>query len=250
VGDSRPPNLDDITNYPTAIITKIFQDIGALNPEFAVATGDYMFADPNGTQGGQQLALYMNARAAYSGVLFASMGNHECTGYTASNCVGGAGSNNYASYMQQLVTPLNQQLPYYRININDSAGQWTAKFLIIAMNAWDGTQASWLQQQMAQPTTYTFIVRHEPEAATNAPGVSPSDAIIGQYPYTLKIVGHTHTYRRNSTREVVVGNGGAPISGTANYGYGLIEQLPNGDIKVSNVDYSSNVPVSSFTVPK
>lgn len=250
VGDSRPPTLDDTTGYPTAIITKIFQDITQANPEFVVATGDYMFASPGGAQGAAQLQLYMNARAAYPGVLFASMGNHECTGYTASNCLTAGSSNNYQSYLQQLVSPLGQSLPYYRVDLRDSAGAWTAKFLILAMNSWDQAQGTWLQQQMAQPTTYTFIVRHEPESATTAPGVSPSDAIIAQYPYTLKIVGHTHSFSRAGTRQVIVGNGGAPISGGSSYGYAIIEQLPTGEIKVSNMDYNSNAAVSSFVVPK
>src|SRR5207248_8875749 len=46
VGDTRPPSPDDTANYPTPIITKIWQDIEneSPRPEFAVSTGDYMFA--------------------------------------------------------------------------------------------------------------------------------------------------------------------------------------------------------------
>ena len=249
VGDARPPNEDDTANYPTAIITKIFQDLSATKPEFVISTGDYMFANPSGTQGAAQVALYMTARQAYSGVLFAAMGNHECNGYTDSNCAG-APTNNYNAFAQSLLAPLGQANPYYRFDVNDAAGQWTAKFVVLAMNAWDATQANWLQQQLAQTTTYTFIVRHEPDSADTAPGVTPSDTIIGQYPYTLKIVGHTHEFARYSTREVIVGNGGAPISGSSNYGYATFTQTASGDIQVTNYDYASNAPVSSFTVPK
>ena len=80
--------------------------------------------------------------------------------------------------------------------------------------------------------------------------MTPSDAIIDQYPYTLKIVGHAHEYSQAGARQVIVGNGGAPISGSSNYGYALIEQLPSGDIKVTDIDYSSNAPVGSFTVSR
>src|SRR5450432_2735309 len=46
VGDTRPPSPDDTSGYPTAIITKIYQDIEAENPKipFAISTGDYMFS--------------------------------------------------------------------------------------------------------------------------------------------------------------------------------------------------------------
>jgi len=249
VGDSRPPNEDDTSNYPSAIITKIYSDIQQTNPEFVVATGDYQYANPSGTQGASQVSMYVQARQAYSGVVFPAMGNHECTGYTDSNCTSTGSSNNYATFMSQLLGPIGQTKPYYRFDVNDSAGQWTAKFIVLAMNAWDSTQSSWLSTQLAQSTTYTFIIRHEPASANTAPGVSPSDAIISQYPYTLYIVGHTHEFSHSSTREVIVGNGGAPIS-QGDYGYATFTQTATGDIQVSNYDYNSNSAVSTFTVPK
>src|SRR5450432_1489281 len=47
VGDTRPANEDDTTNYPTAVITKIYEDLEGASPrpDFAVSTGDYMFAN-------------------------------------------------------------------------------------------------------------------------------------------------------------------------------------------------------------
>ena len=45
-----------------------------------MATGDYQFANPTGSQGSAQVDLYMTARAKYSATLFPAMGNHECTG--------------------------------------------------------------------------------------------------------------------------------------------------------------------------
>src|SRR5262249_45833419 len=64
VGDTRPAAPDDTKNYPTAIITKIWQDIEAEtpHPQFAVSTGDYMFASTNKSEQDPQLAKYMAAR--------------------------------------------------------------------------------------------------------------------------------------------------------------------------------------------
>ena len=41
----------------------------------------------------------------------------------------------------------------------------SAKFVFVACNAWNSTQATWLDQQLAAATTYTFVVRHEGTAA-------------------------------------------------------------------------------------
>jgi hypothetical protein len=74
VGDTRPAIPEDTANYPTDVITKIFQDIEQETPapQFAVATGDYMFTFLGQAQ--QQLDLYMKARSAFSGPLYAAMG--------------------------------------------------------------------------------------------------------------------------------------------------------------------------------
>ena len=62
---------------------------------------------------------------------------------------------------------------------------------------------------------------------------------MARHPYTLAFVGHTHTYEHLSPREVIIGNGGAPISGNRNYGYGLASQRPDGAIQVDVIDYAS-----------
>ncbi|MBS2027906.1 MAG: metallophosphoesterase [Deltaproteobacteria bacterium] len=257
VGDSRPPNEDDTSNYPTAIITKIYQDMQGLSvkPQFVVATGDYMYANPSGNAGATQMGYYLNAQANYTaGPVFPSMGNHECTGYTSSNCTGSAGnnSNNFQAFMSQMMSPLGQSKPYYRFDVNDTNGAWTAKFIVLAMNAWDSTQKSWLQTQLAQSTTYTFIIRHEPSDATTAPGIPDSETVINAAPYTLKIVGHTHEfYHQSGAREVIVGNGGAPLGNPSdNYGYAVIQMLADGNIQVDNMDYNSNSSVRSVLIPK
>lgn len=252
VGDTRPPNTDDTSGYPTAIATKIFQDIESMNPRpsFGVSTGDYMFATPGNGQASPQLNLYITARSNFSNLMFPAMGNHECTGYTASNC--GSGNTdglteNYNAFLSMMLKPLGQSNPYYAINVNSSSGAWTAKFVFVAANAWTSAQGSWLQSTLAQPTTYTFLIRHEPASANTAPGVSPAEQIMSKYPYTLSIVGHTHTYEKSGAKEVIIGNGGAPLSGGANYGFGYIQQRASDNaIVVDMIDYQSLQPDSSF----
>jgi hypothetical protein len=211
-----------------------------------------MYANPYAGEGQKQLDLYKQARQAFAGVEFPAMGNHECTGYTASNCgLGGQDgiTNNFTAFTQTLLQPIGQTNPYYRFDVNASNGQWTAKFLVLAMNAWDTAQQSWLQQQLQDSTTYTFIVRHEPSNANTAPGVTPSDALIDAAPYTLKIVGHSHEFYQSGAREVIVGNGGAPLS-HGSWGYALIFLTPSGDVQVDQMDYNSNAVLEWFTVSK
>jgi hypothetical protein len=252
VGDTRPATDDDTAGYPTTVINQIYGDIAATSPlpSFAVSTGDYMFAKAFGTQSGPQLDLYLAARGKYSGTEFPAMGNHECTGAVDSNC-GPSGTDgltaNYKSFQAKMLAPIGQTNPYYSIRIDATDGSWTSKFVFIAANAWDATQSAWLDSAMAVSTTYTFVVRHEPAEATTAPGVTPSEAIIGKYPFTLKIVGHTHLYEHKSyAKEVVIGNGGAPLTGTGNFGYGIFSQRGDGAIVVDMYDYSSRAPDGAF----
>jgi hypothetical protein len=251
VGDTRPAGIDDTSGYPVQVITQIWQAIQNENPRpaFAVTTGDYMFARSSGNEAIPQLQMYLTARASFSNIVFPTMGNHECTGATASNCgEGGAQSNNYDAYLQHVLMPIGQSNPYYAIQIHSTTGAWTAKFVFVAANAWGSMQESWLQQTMALPTTYTFIIRHERTSVTEAPGVSPSNQIIAMYPYTMLIVGHTHTYQLASAREVVVGNGGAPLTGGVNYGYVLAQQRADGSIQFTSKDYKTGATVQTFAV--
>jgi len=64
--------------------------------------------------------------------------------------------------------------------------------------------------------------------------------------HTLSIVGHTHTYEKSGAKEVIFGNGGAPLSG-GNHGFGLIQQRSSDNaIQVDMIDYQSLQPDSSF----
>jgi len=252
VGDTRPANANDIAGYPTAIIDKIYEDIAGLNPLpfFSVSTGDFQYSTRSGGYAAPQLDIYMAARAKFSGMFFPAMGNHECTGATDSNCGPGnknGETDNYNQFMTKMLGPIQQTKPYYTVNVDATDGSWTSKFVFIAANAWDSGQQTWLQQTMAQKTTYTFVVRHEASDATDAPGVTPSDAILKASGYTLLILGHSHTVSRPTLNQVLFGNGGAPLSNTSvNYGYGLFKQQSNGSIHVDSIDYMTNMPDPSF----
>jgi hypothetical protein len=257
VGDTRPANYDDVSGYPTAIVTKIYQDIQAASPRppFVLSTGDYQFSSSgSNSTASQQLDIYTQARKGYTGTLFPAMGNHECTGSTNSNC-GPNGTNgitaNYTAFMNQLLAPIQKTTPYYSIDVNATDNSWTAKFVFVAANAWDSTQQSWLQSTLAKKTTYTFVIRHEPESTTNGPpGLAGSQSIMAQYPYTLSIVGHSHTYGHYTTpdpREVLIGNGGAPLSNSSkNYGYGVFSQRSDGAIVGDMLDYQTGKADSYF----
>jgi hypothetical protein len=252
IGDTRPAIPDDTPGYPKAIITKIWQDIEneSPKPSFAVATGDYMFAfNLLGDQSNPQIDLYLGARAAFTNPVYYALGNHECNSTTGSNCGPGSANGmttNYKAFLAKMMAPIGQTNPYYAVRYDAPDGSWSAKFVMIAANAWNMDQQTWLASALAEETTYTFIVRHEPSSAS-APGVGPSDMLIAQHPYTLGLFGHTHTYRHDP-KSVVVGIGGAPLSGTTNYGYVIAARRADGAITFDAKDYMTGVAFDHFAV--
>src|SRR5262245_2387202 len=87
-GDVRPANLNATADYPTAVITAVFTQAQALGAQFAVGTGDYMFAKTAAAVDAQ-VALLLQAESNFKGPVYHDLGNHECTGYTDSNCPAG-----------------------------------------------------------------------------------------------------------------------------------------------------------------
>jgi len=254
VGDTRPANLDDTANYPTAIVQQIWTDVEAEvpHPAFAVSTGDYMFASTSGQEADPQLDLYLGARMAFHGIVYPALGNHECNGYTSSNCGPGNAEGqprNYVAFVEKLLGPIDETRPYYVERFAAADGSWSAKLVVIAANAWDARQAAWLDAALAEPTTYTFALRHEGHDATTAPGTDPSAQILAKHPLTLLIVGHTHAYRHDPAyREIIVGNGGAPLTSSTNYGYVIVARNPDGTIGVTSREYTTHALVEQFAV--
>ena len=256
IGDTRPATVDDTNGYPVGVLTTIFAGIVGLRPSppMVVSTGDYLFASAargaQNPQGAPQLDIYMQARARFQGAFFPAMGNHECTGATNSNCGAGASNGeppNYIAFVDKMLAPIGKPLPYYAIDVSAQDGAWTSKFVFVAANAWSSAQEAWFESVMARPTTYTFVVRHEPTTANTAPGVMPSQAVMARHPYTLAIVGHSHTYRhgRAHPREVLIGNGGAPLS-SKDYGFGVFSQRADGAIEVDMLDWQTGRADASF----
>ncbi len=257
VGDTRPPLPNDTAGYPTAVITKIFTDLqnSPDSPPFVVGTGDYQFSiltTALGNTAAEQLDLYLAARNLFSGQWYPAMGNHECTPLASSNCIDGgsdlAGNDTYPAYGAKILAPQGRTLPYYTVHINAIDGSWTSKFVFAAANAWDDAQSAWFQAAMNESTTYTFVIRHEEEeAATPPPGVAGTQAIMATSQYTLAIVGHEHTYERTAQGELLVGNGGAPLSDDKPYGYALLRQrASDGAIVVDMYDADTNDADTSF----
>jgi hypothetical protein len=248
--------VDDTAAYPADVITTIYAGIRALEPRPAMvlSTGDYVFASspPRGgeSQAGPQFDIYLQARARFPGPLFPALGNHECTSATSSNCGPGGVDGvtaNYAAFLEKMLAPIGQAKPYYAVHVAASDATWTAKFLFVAANAWSTDQAAWLEGSLSKPSTYTFVVRHEPASATTAPGVTPSEAVMARHPYTLAIVGHVHTYAHDTEtpRQVLVGNGGAPLSGK-DYGFAVFSQRADGAIEVDMVHWKTLSADRSF----
>jgi hypothetical protein len=249
VGDSRPGNENDTANYPTAIVSGNFKLIQAKSLQFVVATGDYMFASTAASVTAQVDDLLMS-ESAFSGPVYRAMGNHECTGATASNCPAYNETANVTAFMTRLL-PSGVTAPYFRQDFDTPNGK--AKFVFIAANAWNQTQASWLDAQLSDPTPYTFVVRHEPADVTETPGVSPSEAIIAKYPYTIELLGHSHEYRRLDTQHVISGNGGAPVHsyyGGAGSGYGFLmfEQQADGSLQATEIDEMTGNPMDAWKI--
>jgi hypothetical protein len=241
-GDVRPANYGDDANYPTAVITSIMQRSNATPALFAIGTGDYMFSG-SAASVSAQLGALLGAERSFTKFIFHAMGNHECTGAVASNCPNGTETPNVRSFQMSLV-PFSST-PYYAVDIDTRAG--LAKLVIVAANAWDATQASWLDGELARPTAYTFVIRHEPPGNTEAPGASASDPIIARHPLTLGLYGHTHEYRHIDANHVISGNAGAPLE-RGQYGFLYVEQRDDGNVDVQEIREDTGQVIERWAV--
>jgi hypothetical protein len=146
-----------------------------------------------------------------------------------------------------MLAPIGKTQPYYAIDVGAADATWTAKFVFVAANAWSSAQDTWLESTLSKPSTYTFVIRHEPASATTAPGVTPSELVMARHPYTLAIVGHSHTYAhdRETPRQVLVGNGGAPLS-SKDYGFAVFSQQADGAVDVDMLQWQTLAADASF----
>jgi hypothetical protein len=243
-GDVRPNNPNDTANYPDAILSSIFSGLTALGVSFAVDAGDHCFQSTtsSGSFCHTQFVSHFMAdmSAHYAGQLVPTMGNHEGCGTeaaTSGNCTSWT-SGLVHDFLVDIVQPTTGQSanPYYSLLAHGSWG--TAKFVVVAANAWTSAQNTWLTNTLNVPTTYTFVLRHEPSNDTRAPGVTPSESLNQSHfssgTLTLSITGHTHlvqlpggtqpygdTFGATKAYETILGNAGAPLDAGPYYGFAL-----------------------------
>jgi hypothetical protein len=242
-GDTRPPNCEDTSGYPSPVIQGIADAFQSKNAQFVVDLGDHMYVCNNSLSTAQaQMNLYMQAVHRFTGTWFMTMGNHECT---SGPCLIGSSNANYKAFMSALA-PISSK-PYYSFNVHTSAG--LATFVVIADNGWDSAQSSWLSTTLSQADTnakYTFVFRHHPEGDTSVSTNPTSMALIRQHKFAMFITGHTHTYHHMTTdngRDLVLGLGGAPLiaAGATYNGYAVIDQQASGNLQVTVYDVAGAV---------
>jgi hypothetical protein len=240
-GDTRPAN-SQTTGYSQSlknIIGSIFSGFQSQGVPFAVGSGDYGFSSTCSGCALPQYNDYMTARANFGGTWLPTMGNHECNGFTNSNCPVGSYTGMTQDYINTIVQPsTGQSSQYYSALYQASDLSWTAKFIFISANGWNSTQSTWLQNTLNVNTTYTFTIRHEPANDARAPGVTPSENMMSSAfnagHLTLSVTGHTHLvqlpggtqpygdpFGSTLAYEMIVGNGGAPLDAGPTYGYAV-----------------------------
>jgi hypothetical protein len=143
--------------------------------------------------------------------------------------------------------------PYYSFDIHTAHG--LASFVIVADNAWDSAQASWLDQTLAaadQKATYTIVARHHPEGDSSVSTNSASMQIIRNHKFALFLTGHNHSYKHMTTdngRDLVLGTGGAPlVAGGAFHGYAIVDQQMDGTLKLSVYDVTNGMLQDTWSV--
>jgi hypothetical protein len=252
-GDTRPASCDATGGYPTAIINSIYQRMAAANVQFALDLGDHMYV----CKGGQpvadaQMAIYTHAAAQLAPrPVFMTMGNHECTS-TSLCAVGGNAPPNFKSFMAALA-PISSQ-PWYSIDINTGFG--LARFVVIADNGWSNAEAAWLDATLTDAdknAKYIFVARHHPLDNTDLPQFATITQVIKAHRHTMVLTGHTHefkldTFNDPSGRTLVMGAGGAPLQSGTWYGFGTVEQLPNGNLAVKLYDQATGNQTAAFTL--
>ncbi|MBI3073754.1 MAG: metallophosphoesterase [Deltaproteobacteria bacterium] len=243
-GDVRPDDLNEDNRYPRDIISDIMTAFQQESAQFVVATGDYIFSN-NAASASAQIASLKAAEANYAGFVGHALGNHECKGWSASNCPNGDESAQMVEFMRGLVP--HTPTPYFDFTVETNLGP--AKFVFVAANAWSEAQREWLTRTIARETTYTFVLRHHPSAfANDVTGVLESDRILDGKNVTLKMYGHVHEYRRLGDNEVICGNGGGPLRGFNFYGYLIVDQLVDGSIQVTSFKRGTNEIVDQWRV--
>ena len=238
-GDTRPAECDQTNAYPKAAIAQIAAAMKTLRVQFTLDLGDHMFVcNQSDAEARQQMGFYMNAIAQGPSTWWMTMGNHECgsNAFPYSCFVGGPPDANFSAYMAALGRPL----PYYANDVQTSRG--LARFVVIADDSWDATQAAWLQDTLTDADArarYTIVARHHPVQGTRT-GAPEILNVLKQHQYALILTAHNHEYQHDAAtwqgRSAVVGLGGAG----GKWGFGTVLQGTDGTLVFVQRDANGN----------
>jgi hypothetical protein len=238
------------------VINSIFTQMGQKGVEFAMDGGDHMEAS-NNSEAAACMTDYGTAAGKLGKPVFMTMGNHECAASFSNDC-GYAGAATMdakmSAYMDALKTISGQTSPYYRFDVMTKSGK--AVFLVVADDAWNSTQQTWLTQQLTdadQNAKYTFVSKHHPDGNTDQPAFQQIYNLVKSHKYTLFLTGHSHEYKHqfNDHRAVVMGLGGAPFDNPNQMwnGYLTVLQCPDDSVQVTVYDVSTGNPQDTWAVP-
>ena len=192
-----------------------------------------------------QVALFKQAMANYTaGPIYLTMGNHECTGATASNCPNLTETPNIQAFMADGAGGRDQAvLPHRR---RDAARQGQVP---LRRRQRLGLDAAVVAAAAARRSDDLHLRRapRVDDVVGRAHRRHASESIVGAHPYTLELLGHTHEYRHEDTKHVISGNAGAPLS-TGNYGLLIVEQKSDGNITVTEIDEATGSVTDTWTV--
>jgi len=246
-GDTRPAECDQTNAYPKAAIAQIAAAMKALRVQFTLDLGDHMYVcNQSDAEARQQMGFYMEAIAQGPSAWWMTMGNHECgsSAYPYACFVGGPPDANFSAYMAALRRPL----PYYANDVQTSAG--LARFVVIADDSWNATQAAWLRDTLTDADArarYTIVARHHPVQGSRA-GAPEILSILQQHKYALILTAHNHEYQHDSStwqgRSAVVGLGGAG----GKWGFGTVLQASGGRLVFVQRDANGNPIGAPWTV--
>jgi hypothetical protein len=255
-GDTRPASSG--SSYPSSlqmVIDNIFTQMGTRGVQFAIDQGDHLEAS-SGSEATAQMGNYMSAAGKLGKPIFMTMGNHECSNsYTmGSDCSTTCATDFKCSAFLHALQPVSPTNPYYRFDVMTSTGK--ATFIVVADDAWNSTQQSWLTTQLTDAdanSKYTFVSKHHPEGNTDQTFFATIEQLVRAHKYTLFLTGHSHEWKREpgDPRAIRMGLGGAPFDNPNQqfWGYGTVMQCPDNHFYVTVYDQATGNVFDTFNVP-
>ena len=256
VGDTRPGNCDQTSQYPTQTFKSIAAAMAKLNPQFGLDLGDHMFVCKGGvTVARQQMSLYTGAILSSwtRGTPFLmTMGNHECnTGGVAQQC--GLKDVNYVAFAEALVSLSGYQNPNHKLDFQTNAG--LVRIVITADNQASPADVTTIDGWLSDADKIakaTILVRHHTVDGKRS-GPDWVLKLADKHKIAVILVAHDHNYSRSSYKRangtnipaVVCGLGGAS---SAHNGFCRLNQTADGMLHITQYSISGN-PMDTWAVP-